>query len=299
MQRIIGSVLALLGAFLITVAILAQFYAAPRLEKTPLDVDSTTLLSGTVQLSDGDGGLEESPVKAFSVTHADSELSDSDVVVFDNSSCLVKDEGDVDGCVSADDPQERLVSASTDNFATDRTTAMAVNDPKYLPPSADEKSGLINKWPFRAEKKTYPYWDDLAGEALDAEYDRTEDLDGLDVYVYRVVQNGTPIELSAGVPGTLDAEKELYIDPVTGSIIHQVDHQDRLDSDGNPAIVLDLAFTDDQVASNVDDAKSNASSLNLVTKTVPIVGLAVGIPALLIGLGLLLFSNRRRSVSAD
>ena len=61
MQRIIGSVLALLGAFLITVAVLAQFYAAPRLEKTPLDVDSTTLLSGTVQLSDGDGGLEESP----------------------------------------------------------------------------------------------------------------------------------------------------------------------------------------------------------------------------------------------
>lgn len=299
MQRIIGSVLALLGAFLITVAILAQFYAAPRLEKTPLDVDSTTLLSGTVQLSDGDGGLEESPVKAFSVTHADSELSDGDVVVFDNSSCLVKDESGVDGCVSADDPQERLVSASTDNFATDRTTAMAVNDPKYLPPSAEEKSGLVNKWPFRAEKKTYPYWDGLAGEAVDAVYDRTEDLDGLEVYVYKVTQSGTPIELSAGVPGTLDAEKELFIDPVTGSIIDQVDHQDRLDSDGNPAIVLDLAFTDEQVASNVEESKSNVSSLNLVTKTVPIVGLAVGIPALLVGLGLLLFSNRRRSVSAD
>jgi hypothetical protein len=298
-QRIVGSVLALLGAFLITVAVLAQSYAAPRLEKTPLDVDSTTLLSGTVQLSDGSGGLEESPVKAFSVTHADSELSDGDVVVFDNSSCLVKDESDVDTCVSASDPQERLVSASTDNFATDRETAMAVNDPKYLPPSAEEKSGLVNKWPFNAEKKTYPYWDGLAGQALDAEYDRTEDLDGLEVYVYRVVQNGTPIELAAGVSGTLDAEKELFIDPVTGSIIDQVDHQDRLDSDGNPAIVLDLAFTDDQVASNVEDSKSNVSSLKLVTKTVPLIGLIVGIPALIIGLGLLLVASRRRSVSAD
>jgi hypothetical protein len=296
-QRIIGSVLALLGAFLITVAVLAQFYASPRLEKTPLDVDSTTLLSGTVQLSDGTGGLEESPVKAFSVTHADSEVSDSDVVVFDNSSCLVKDEGDVDSCVSASDAQERLVSATTDNFATDRTTAMAVNDPKYLPPSAEEKSGLVNKWPFGAEKKTYPYWDGLAGEAVDAEFDRTEDIDGLEVYVYRVVQSGVPIELSAGVPGTLDAEKELYIEPVTGSIIDQVDHQDRLDSDGNPAIVLDLSFTDEQVASNVEDSKSNVSSLKLVTGIVPIVGLAVGIPALIIGLILLVIAHRRRSVS--
>ena len=297
MQRIIGSVLALLGAFLITVAVLAQFYASPRLEKTPLDVDSTTLLSGTVQLSDGTGGLEESPVKAFSVTHADSEISDSDVVVFDNSSCLVKDEGEVEGCVSADDAQERLVSASTDNFATDRTTAMAVNDPKYLPPSAEEKSGLVNKWPFGAEKKTYPYWDGLAGEAVDAEYDRTEDLDGLEVYVYRVVQSDVPIELSAGVPGTLDAEKELFIEPVTGSIIDQVDHQDRLDSDGNPAIVLDLSFTDEQVASNVEDSKSNVSSLKLVTGTVPVVGLAVGIPALIIGLVLVVVAHRRRRVS--
>lgn len=297
MQRIVGSVLALLGAFLITVGVLAQFYAEPRLEKTPLDVDSTTLLSGTVQLSDGSGGLEESPVKAFSVTKADSERSDGDVVVFANSSCLVKDEGDIDTCVSADDPQDRLVSASTDNFATDRVTALAVNDPKFLPPSAEEKTGLVNKWPFGAEKKTYPYWDSLAGEAVDAVYDRTETIDGLEVYVYRVEQSGTPIELSAGVPGTLDAEKELFIEPTTGSIIDQVDSQERLDADGNPAIVLDLSFTDEQVAANVEDSKSNASSLDLLTGTVPVIGYAAGIPALIIGLVLLVLSFRRRSSS--
>ena len=297
MQRIIGSVLALLGAFLITVAVLAQFYAEPRLEKTPIDVDSTTLLSGTVQLSDGSGGLDESPVKAFSVTKADSERSDSDVVVFANSSCLVKDEGEIDTCVSAEDAQDRLVSASTDNFATDRVTALALNEPQYLPPSAEEKSGLVNKWPFGAEQKTYPYWDGLAGEAVDAEFDRTESIDGLEVYVYRVEQSGTPIELSAGVPGTLEAEKELFIEPVTGSIIDQVDHQERLDSEGNPAIVLDLEFTDEQVEKNVEDSKSNVSSLNLVTGTVPIIGYAVGIPALLIGLVLILMAHRRRSSS--
>ena len=99
------------------------------------------------------------------------------------------------------------------------------------------------------------------------------------------------------MPGTLDAEKELFIEPVTGSIIDQVDHQERLDTDGNPAIVLDLAFTDEQVAKNVEESDSNASSLKLVTGTVPIIGYAVGIPALLIGMVLLLVAHRRRSTS--
>ena len=84
---------------------------------------------------------------------------------------------------------------------------------------------------------------------------------------------------------------------MTGSIIDQVDHQERLDTDGNPAIVLDLAFTDEQVAKNVEESDSTASSLKLVTGTVPIIGYAVGIPALLIGLILLLLGHRRRSSS--
>jgi hypothetical protein len=149
----------------------------------------------------------------------------------------------------------------------------------------------------RCREEDLPYWDSLAGEALDAEYDRAESIDGLEVYVYRVEQSGTPIELSAGVPGTLDAEKELFIEPTTGSIIDQVDSQQRLDADGNPAIVLDLSFTDEQVAANVEDSKSNASSLNLLTGTVPVIGYAAGIPALIIGLVLLVLSFRRRSSS--
>ena len=56
-------------------AILAQTWAPAQLKKTPLDVDSTTLLDGTAELSNGDG-TDSFPVRAFSVTHADSERSD-------------------------------------------------------------------------------------------------------------------------------------------------------------------------------------------------------------------------------
>ena len=43
----------------------------------------------------------------------------------------------------------------------------------------------------------------------------------------------------------------------------------------------------------MEDSKSNVSSLNLVTKTVPLIGLIVGIPALIIGIALQVM--RRRS----
>jgi hypothetical protein len=291
----LGIGLSVLGGFLVTLAILAQFWAPGRLMKTPLDVDSTTLLDGTAELSDGTGGTNEFPVKAFSVTRADSERSSSDVVVFQNSSCLVKDEGGIDECVSASDSQERLISASTDNFATDRVTAMAVNDPKYLPPSAEDKEGLINKWPFEAEKKDYLYWDGFAGEAVDATYDRTEEVDGLETYVYKTVVTEVPIEVTDGVQGTYSTDKEIWIDPTTGSIVNQFEHQERLDDEGNPFLILDFGFTDEQVASNAEEASSNASSLKLVTNTVPLVGYAVGIPALLIGVALQLM--RRRDAS--
>jgi hypothetical protein len=295
MRKGFGIGLTVLGGFLVTLAVLAQFWAPGRLMKTPLDVDSTTLLDGTAQLSDGTGGTDEFPVKAFSVTRADSERSDSDVVVFQNSSCLVKDEGEIDECVSASDPEERLISASTDNFATDRKTAEAVDDPKYLPPSAEDKEGLINKWPFEAEKKTYQYWDSFAGEAVDATYDRTEDVDGLETYVYKIEVSDAPIEVTDGVQGTYSTDREIWIDPTTGAIVNQFEHQERIDDEDNPFLILDYGFTDEQVAGNAEDSKSNASSLKLIKSTVPLIGYIVGIPALLIGIALQLM--RRRSAA--
>jgi hypothetical protein len=297
MQRALGIVLSLLGAFLVVVAILAQTWAPGSLMKTPIDVDSTTYLSGTAELSDGTGGTDTFDVLAFSVTLADSDKSDDEVVVFENSSCLVKDEGDIDTCVSADDPQERLLTASTDAFATDRETALAVNDPDYLPASAEEKSGLINKWPFEAEKKDYPYWEGTAGEAVDATYDRTETVDGLETYVYRVSISDVPVEISDGVQGTYNNDTEIFVDTVTGSIVKQIQRQERYDDEGNPFLLVDLEFTDEEVEDSVSEAKDNGDSLALVTETVPLIGYVVGIPLLIIGLVLSWLSLRRRPTS--
>lgn len=285
MRKGAAIVLSTLGAFLVLVAIMAQFYAPSRLMKTPLDVETITRLAGTAELSDGNGGTESTPVRATSVTYADSELSDDEVVSFVSSQCLFKEGADIDLCVSAQDPEGRLISATTDNFATDRKTGESVNDPKYVPAGSVEHEGVVNKWPFEAQKKTYPYYDALVGGAVDAVYERTEKVGDLDeVYVYKVEVPETTAEITSGVTGTYTDSKEIWIEPLTGQIVNQIDHQERFDADGNPFLILDLAFTEDQVAKNAEEISETVASLTLIKDTVPLIGLVVGIPMLLLGL---------------
>lgn len=294
MRTKLGALLSILGGFLIVVGLLAMFYAPGSLMKTPLDTDTTTALDGVAELSG-----EEVPVLAWSVTHSNSEQSDDDVVVFQNSSCLVKDEGGIDDCISDDDPQDRLLSATVDNFATDRVTAVAINDPEYLPAEAQEHEGLINKWPFEAKQETYTYWDSVSKAGVDAVFDRTEEIDGLELYVYTVSLSGVPIDLTEDVRGTYDDDKEVWIEPLTGSIVNQTDSQVRYGEDGEPALALELAFTDEQVAFNVADTQETVDSLNLIRKTVPLVGLGAGIPLALLGIALTVFGRRRSEPVKD
>ena len=296
MRKIIGWVLLALGAFLVVIGLMAALWAPGQVKRTPLDTDSVTRLSGNAdKLNPATGEVENIDVQATSITKADSDHSDDNVIVFVNSTCLVVDDGsgEVPDCVDADDPQGRLITASTDVFATDRSDATAVNGSSYIPPSAEEKEGLVNKWPFDAEKKTYSYWDGLLGEAVDATYDGTETLEGLTTYRYHVLLEDMPAEVVTDVDGIYSQDKFIWIDPVTGAIINQTQHEVRTLEDGSMLLDLNLAFTDDQVSANVADAKDNGSQLGLLTKTVPLVGLIGGVLAMLVG-GFLVFAGRRR-----
>ncbi len=279
-MRKLGMVLAGLGGFLVMLAILAKFYAPGQLMKTPLDVDSTTNAAG--QAAVGDGATE--PVKGTQLTRADSAKSDGDVIVFVSSSCLIFDRDNAPSCVNADDPDQRLITAGVDNFATDRKTAMAVNDPKYLPPDATPRDGLQNKWPFDVEKKTYPYWDDNVNQVVDATYEGTEDVDGIEAYKFHAVVSEVPYEVTDGVQGTYSKDSTIWIEPVTGSFVKLSYHMEQTTNTGDNFITLDLAYTEDEVADSVKDAKSSRDKLNLVRNTVPLIGFIVGIPLLVIGL---------------
>lgn len=292
-RKIVSWVLIGLGAFLLVAAVLAAFWAPGQLERTPLDTDSTTRLEGGGQkLNPATGEVEDITVKATSISRVDSERSTDDAVVFVSTTCAVlADGGDVPDCVAGTD--SRLVSASTEVFVTDRHTGASI-DGSDLVEGADyePREGLVNKWPFNAEKQDYLYWDNMLGRAVVAEFVDTERIEGLETYEFHVLVDEEPAEVVDGVEGRYSMDKTLWIDPRTGAIIRQTQHEVRKLADGDTILDLELAFTDEQVKGNAADAKDNGSRLDLVTGTVPLVGFVLG-PILLIGgIALLLLARR-------
>lgn len=280
MRKILGLGLLGLGGFLLTTALLAMLYVPGKVKVTPLDTDSYTRLTGTATaLPSGEGA----PLKAVSHTVADGEASDGDVVVFDTFTCLIKDpDGNAPDCVGEGDSDDRLVNASTDRFATDRQTAVALNDEKYIG-DAEPHDGLINKFPFDVEQKTYPFWDGILGRAVDANFEGEEEVNGLNTYKFVIDVSDEPAEISDGIQGTYSSLKTMWIDPVTGAIMKQHEEQSRLLEDGKPVLDMELEFTDETVQANVDSAEANASKLSLVGK-LPLIAGILGLLSVLGGL---------------
>ncbi|HHU10874.1 MAG TPA: DUF3068 domain-containing protein [Intrasporangiaceae bacterium] len=286
MRSVLGKVLLGLAGFLITAALLVAWYVPGQMKKTPLDVDSKTRLSGQAAALPTGGS---SPVKALSHTVANGELSDGDVIVFDTFTCLVKDDGTVEDCTDDGEAGSALITASTDTFATDRRTAEAVNDPKYVSANSTHE-GLVNKWPFDVKKETYPYWDGLLGRSIDATFDGEEEIEGLNTYRFVTNVQDEKAEIASGVDGTYSTAKTLWIDPVTGSIIKQDEKQVRKTEDGTTVLDLDFGFTDETVAANVESAKESGGKLGLLSTAPWVLGL-LGLLAL--GLGGFLASRGR------
>jgi hypothetical protein len=288
MRKTVGLVLLGLAGFLLTTAVLTLVYVPGAVEKTPLDTDTVTRLGGDAAvLPVGDPGA----VKAISHTVSDGEASDATVVVFDTFSCLMRDVAGSPDCTEDDGEGSPLVTAGTDRFATDRHTAEAVDDVRYVGTAAVPHQGLVNKWPFNPEQKTYAYWDGLLGRTVDAAFSGEEAIDGLATYKYQVSVQEEPAEVAGGVSGVYSTDKTLWIDTVTGSIIDQKEHQVRALDDGTTVLDVNLGFTPDTVSANVDDAKANGSQLSLVRAAPWVLGL-LGLLALVGGAFLALAGRR-------
>jgi len=284
--RILGRVLLGLGTFLLIAAVLCTVWVPDEVKKTPLDVNQRTDLEGEAAKVDlATGAFDKRPIFAISETKIDSDASDDDTAIWVNTSCAVFDVGQPRECVPGTD--ENLISAEIDTFATDRVTALAVESDE-LPEDSVPHEGLVNKFPFDSAKTTYPYFDGTVGAAVDAVYDRSETLKGVDTYVYVVTIEDAPIEIAEGVEGTYDDVKEIFVEPVTGAIVNQTDDQQRYLADGTQVLDLQLAFTDAEQEEGADTAKSKSLLIVLGTTVVPIVGFIGGPLCILAGILLLM-----------
>lgn len=293
MRRILGLILIGLGGFLLVLGLLATVWVPGQVKKAPIDTDSITRLSGTAAVvPTGDTNVD---VRAISSTKADKNKSDDDVVVYASYTCLVLDVPGPDcgkpGTGENADPNVISVG-QPDIFATDRVSGMAVNSDKYLPEGTPETKGLVNKFPFDTAKRDYEFWDGVLEDTVTAKYEATEKVDGVETYRFHYVVDQADATIATGVEGTYSMDKTMWIEPTTGQIVDQEQHDVR-GVDGKNLLDVELSFTDDQVSTNADDASTNASSLTLLTSTVPVIGFAGGAVLVLLGIALVVLSRRR------
>lgn len=290
-----GRVTLLVGAFLLIAGAIAAFWAGGAAKRTPLDTDSWTRLTGEANgvLVNADDTSKVEPVKYWVHTQVDPDASTGDVVVFEETSCIMVDVDNppTETCVQADD--DRLVNTAREIFATDRKTAEAVADQaKFIPNSEVAYQGLINKFPFGTEKRDYDYWDGTLGTTVKAEFQEETEIDGLTVYKFQVTIPQTDTEISAGTDGTYEASQTLWVDPVTGAFINQEGSQILATTDGTVALDIKVAYTAETVAKNVTDTKANVKTLNMISVVLPIVGFVGGL--LLIALGFFLINKNKK-----
>ena len=284
-----------LGAFFLVTAGIAQFWAKDAMERIPLNSYQRTYLTGPADVLDPTTGkTNHEQVKITNITQVDDQKSDGSVVVFVTSTCVNQDVGNPADCLPKSDP--RMISVTKLNFAADRHTAEALDDPKYVV-NTPPVEGLVNKWPFHPGEHSYDVWDDVSKQATEATFAGTITVQGLKCNQYHQVITDQTIDLGNNIMALYSLDETYTIDAVTGKIINQQVHDVRTLKDGG-ATALDLraAYTPDTITSNVDDAKTGGNQLKLFTHILPIVGLVVGLICTALGLFLLL---RRRSSSTD
>jgi hypothetical protein len=319
----LGTVALFLGAFLLALAALSKFYMYDRLAVVPLNHETTSLSStlpgADAEYLDVEAGLKPTtgPLKNTKVIVGNveegkkaSKALDRDVAVWDIYDCT--DTPDF-SCGSGKTP----LAATDDRVAFDRHTGESVDwkgarsdvDGKVIEPGKFE--GLYFKFPFDAQKKTYPFWDGTLRKATPAKYIGEGKVKGMKVYKYE--QAIAPIKTGTiDVPGSLVGSDEAtvtadqiyssvstyWVEPVTGVLlIGQTAQDSYLEVDGQRALTTTkatLRYTEANTAATVDDFKSKSLLLKGVQTYVPVGGAVLGL--VLIGLGL--FSRRGNGAAA-
>lgn len=289
MRKALSFVLIAVGVFCLVLAIGLRFWAPSHAKKTPLNLDIKLVATGPATiLNSATGQPEQTTLNATRRVRTDSVASDSKVTVVQETLCIVKNIDNPPECVDRYDPQQRLVSVTTDRVAADRKTGESVNDPKYNENVDGDTSakhvGLSYKWPFDAKKKTYKFYDPISRQAPDAKFVGTEKLAGLNLYKYEAVIDNIDLPVGPGIPGTYSDTRTVWIDPVTGVIVKGVEHQVRHLADGTTALDTTLTFDQKSIAYQAKQAKDGRTKITVLTVWLPLAALVVGILALIFGI---------------
>jgi len=299
--RIVGLILAGLGAFFVVLAVLMRFYLPGQIVKFPLDeyqiatlhADNASYFSAA-KLSE----LTGVSVTATSTFRGDVAASNSDTAVWDQFTAVKDDTNGADfNYIQLRGPFDRR-SGLLGNCCGAKLTNGSVHLPSHI-----RLSGQGFVWPFGAEKKTYMVFDTTLARAMPATYAGTATVDGLRAYRYvehvPATQAGTQT-----LPGSLVGMKDqplvtlpeyyettntFWVDPLTGGPLSAEQNQTLTlrDSAGVTRLGLfqgDLKFTPQSTRSFVANDRKGHNKITLLTSILPLILLLVGLVLLVVGL---------------
>ncbi|MCX5203296.1 DUF3068 domain-containing protein [Streptomyces sp. NBC_00237] len=297
------------GVFLLVLAPLLAWYVSPRAKSSPIDIDTTTVFTGTGSYFDTKS-LAIARDKPLTITRqvrgdvADSVRSGR--AVWDVSTSI-----DTEDTLPAADTTDSL-QWTLERWVTDRRTNEPVHCCKEQP-TFDGEAYL--KFPFDVEKRSYRWWDGTLGSTVSLRFAGTKKIQGHEGYRF----TGTVAPAKTGtrmVPGRLVglpergqvlAEEwyanhgvELVVDRRTGRILNAaIGPRKTLRAPGaktDALVLLDsrkLEFTPATQRTQVALAGTDGDKLRLVSETLPVGGGAAG--GLLAASGLFLVVRGRVS----
>ena len=150
-----------------------------------------------------------------------------------------------------------------------------------------KRKGLVFKFPFATEKKTYMFWDGTLGDAVPAKYTGTTTVNDLNVYKFQTEVPDTVVgtrDLPAsvlGLPGTGNVTADthyqdnttMYVDPNTGAIVNRVENlKNWYAAEGKELITTEaeLSYTKKEIAQTVDEVATKGKLLNAIHGIIPI-----------------------------
>lgn len=299
-MRRMSLVLIALGAFLIVLAPMIRFYAYPRLAVAPANQRSVTTLVGTNATLFDIATLSEitTDLTTRVNTVGDSTTPDkcSGAVTYVNSTSTTSS----DGVMRSRDVERMTFDARSgagvpgcggDYISSEE----GVNTPV-------EHTGLVAKFPFQTERKTYDFWDNTLTKTFPIQFLGNAKVEGVDVYKFGQTIEPTayttmevPLSL-LGLEGEGNVEADrvysnnrtLWVEPETGVILKRSEGvQETLDYDGQSRITLTevtTGYDDATVKKNADEYGSQASMLRTVRATVPQVSFVLGLVSLIAGI---------------
>lgn len=308
-----------LGAFLLTGALLARFYAYERLAVMPADAEINAVASTAPgqdatyfdigSLSERTGPLTNR-TRVLGDVAAAQEAADQaggPAVVWAAYSCTAPSDTD---CTK--DPSNMLAGAIDVTAFSAHGSEVVDWDGAYRETGGKRDdnpvvSGHVFKLPFGVEKRDYTWWNGDLAESYKLTYEGTTEVDGLEVYKF-VQDVPDTVVGTIDLPGSLvsseapsvtgdihyEGHLEMTIEPESGvSITTTSSPRKWVEVDGRQVLTMvdaTLSLTDETVADNVETYRSLSLMLTAVRLWFPIGGAAAGLA--LIALGALL---RRRS----